>query len=170
MRLDVLAGSVPKEQKNKAYWLYLYGQSVEDISNTVGLPENLIRHWIKGPQRDADLGWKKIRETKNGSIVSFFVQHKKEVLENTWGVALSILADGLQKMQKDIADNDKKLNLRDMKGLSEIISDLDKIARLEAGQATSIIRQAGLTAAEAEKIIKEDPFACVIIEVEGREL
>ena len=60
------------------------------------------------------------------------------------------------------------LNEKQLTAASSILSNLDKIQRLEDGAATEIVHRAGLTVDEARRQLASDPMAFGIIDVTPR--
>lgn len=158
------------KKREQCKQMYFAGMSAEEIEQASGVELDVLQYWILGANRQGVSPgcWFKIKDEKQCTIVDLFIKKKYEVLEETCGLALLLLKDQLGEKRREIEEEGKVLSIRELRGLSEIVSDLDKIARLESGQATEIINRAGLSAKEARKILENDPFSVGIVETEGK--
>ena len=74
-------------------------------------------------------------------------------LEKTSGLALNIINENLKRIQQNMEeDSSHVLTIQDTKMLAGILSDMDKIIRLESGMATQIVENVGLSRAEAIRL------------------
>ena len=146
--------------KNQAAKLMFFsGESAEQIAKVIDMPVELIDFNIKKGQ-----GWK-VEQNRDGvTAVNYFVQCKSRALEETAGMALTILARGL-KAWFTLQEEGLILNEKQLTAASSILNNLDKIQRLEEGKATDIIHRSGLTVAEARQQLNADPMAYGIIDV-----
>jgi predicted ribosome-associated RNA-binding protein Tma20 len=86
-----------------------------------------------------------------------FIDNKGQVMESIVGTAAEVIAHGLLSLKKEQSEG-RVLSVKELKEISSIIMDMDKIARLESGKATEIIHNTALTPDEARKILASDPF------------
>ena len=85
--------------------------------------------------------------------VAAFVKDKVASLEKTSGLALNIINENLKRIQQNMEeDSSHVLTIQDTKMLAGILSDMDKIIRLESGMATQIVENVGLSRAEAIRL------------------
>lgn len=168
-----LASNVPRQAKLNARWLYFSGMTEEQIAYALELDEEVVKYWTVGldGKRLRKECWYNERKASDDSVVLQWRADKYQALDNIGSLANRALLKGLEKLNKDIDAGDKELSVPEMKVLSEILTNMDKIARLEKGQATDIIQTVkGLTADEARKILESDPMAVGIIPAEAKEL
>ena len=75
-------------------------------------------------------------------------------------MSISIVRKNLWKLKKFADDPDSMpIPIDDLNKLTSIFTAIDKVARLERGEATSIVRHVGLTPDEAMKVIEAD-YSC----------
>lgn len=147
--------------------LYLSDHSLEDIAYIAQVDIDTVRFYVFGENGAGtnEHCWHQIKKKLGPASVAAYVAKKQKVLEKTAGLALNIINESLKRIQTEM-DRDQSYipTIQDLKMLSGIATDADKMVRLENGEATSITEHVGLTRAEAVRILKEDPFAQDVIE------
>lgn len=104
--------------------------------------------------------WFQLKKQLGPASVAAFVHDKISSLERTSGVALNLVNENLKRIEREMKDDPTKvLSLDDTRKLASILVDMDKMCRLESGQATQIVENIGLSRAEAVRLLKDDPFA-----------
>lgn len=104
--------------------------------------------------------WYQIKKRLGPSTIAAYLHDKIGVLDKICGTATNIVTLNLSRLHQEMLDDPTKvLSLDDTKKLSGIYLDMDKVIRLESGQATQIIENIGLSRAEAIRVLSEDPFA-----------
>jgi hypothetical protein len=160
-----------RKTKETARLYYFGNYSIEDIAEIMKVDINTIRFYVFGENGAGsnESCWYQLKKQLNPASVALYVHDKIKVLEKTAGVALNILNENLMRIQRQMQDDPSHmLNMDDTKKLAGIVTDMDKIVRLESGKATSITENIGLTRAEAIRVLQEDPFA-QSVEVEEAE-
>jgi len=161
---------VPSKLKRQAKTMYFSGMEIESINRAINIDEDVLRYWILGTNRKGDQKtcWFRMREANTDTVIDLFIKKKYDQLEKTGGIALSLIQDGLLTIKDEVESGLKKLSVGEIRSIAEIIASLDRIARLESGQATEIINQSGLTPQQAKKILQDDPFAFGIYPTEAK--
>jgi len=164
---DLTIQKLTKKQKDQIRWMYFGNYEVSDISIKTGLEIDTIRFFIFGIDGTGQdpTSLFSIKKNMSSTAIGAFLADKASVLDQTAGIALKILNKSLCDLQVEV-NNGKELSLDDMKKLSSIITEMDKLVRLESGLATETIQHMGLSTAEAREILANDPFAPKIIEAE----
>lgn len=147
--------------------LYLGDYSLEDIAHIAKVDIDTVRFYVFGENGAGtnEHCWHQIKKKLGSASVAAYVATKQDVLEKTAGLALNIVNESLKRIK--MAMDEDPLNIPtfdDVKKLSGIVMDMDKMVRLESGQATQITEHVGLTRAEAIRVLKDDPFAQDVIE------
>lgn len=165
---DITIQKLTKAQKEQIRWLYLGEYEVTDIATKLNIEAETIRFFIFGEDGTGKTPTclYQIKKGMSSTAISAFIADKANVLERTGGIALNILNRALAKLDADVSSGETVLNLNDMKTLSSIVLDFDKLVRLETGKATEHISHMGLTTAEARELLASDPFASEVIEAE----
>jgi hypothetical protein len=166
---DLTIQKLTKKQKEQLRWLYLGNYEPLDIATKLHIELDTVRFFIFGQDGDGKdpTCLFQIKKGMSSTAISAYIADKCAVLDQTAGIALNILNSALVNLQKEVVDG-KELNLDDLKKLSGIVVEMDKLVRLESGQATETIQHMGLTTAEAREILAQDPFAA--IEAEFKEV
>jgi DNA-directed RNA polymerase specialized sigma subunit len=154
-----------KKKKELAQTYYLANYSLEDIANRIGTDLATIRFYVFGENGSGsnENCWFQLKKRLGPASVAAFVKDKISSLELTSGLALNLINENLRRIEAQFkADQDFLLTVDDTKKLAGILSDMDKIIRLESGQATQIIENVGLSRAEAIRLLSDDPFAQAI--------
>lgn len=155
------------KQREQLRWMYFGNYGPDDIAVKLGVEIATVRFFIFG---EDDTGKDKtclyqIKKGMSSTAIGSFLADKSQALEMVCGTALSILSKSLGDLQLEVI-NGKELSLDDMKKLSSIVVEMDKVNRLESGLATETIEHMGLSRAEAREILANDPFAPKDIEAE----
>ena len=151
-----------RKTKEQARLYYFADYSIGDISSILGVDTDTLRFYIFGDNGSGSNEgcWFQLKKQLGPASVAAFVHDKIGVLEKTSGVALNLLNENLKRIEQKLKDNpDEVLTIDDTKKLAAIVVDMDKIIRLESGQATQIVENIGLSRAEAVRLLKDDPFA-----------
>lgn len=166
-----MSAIVNKEDRDKieqARILYLSGYTVSECATMTNMAVDTVRmlaFGVDGTARDRNC-WKVIKDRVGDASIAVAVLEKKSMLDRTAGLALKALSKSLEVLNERIHKGDVELSPKDMGELAKIIFGMDKIVRLETGQATEIIKRVGLTAEEARKILADDPFNKSIVDME----
>lgn len=157
---DLTIQKLTKKQKEQIRWLYLGNYSVMDIATKLHIEQDTVRFFVFGADGTGEdkTCLFQIKKGMSSTAITAYIADKINVLDQTAGIALNILNSALVNLQKEVVDG-KELNLDDLKKLSGIVVEMDKLVRLESGQATETIQHMGLTTAEAREILAADPFA-----------
>ena len=163
---------VSDDIRNRAKILYFQGHTCDDIVAKLNIPLNVVTEWVFGPngRGDAPSCWAVVKaKASEGSIIAYIID-KQGVFDRTTSVAHNIVTMMLEQYGKKVANQEVDFTVDEIRKMASIVVDMDKVARLESGKATSIIETTtGLTATELRDIIKNDPIAEDVV-VEYREL
>lgn len=138
-----------KEQAQRAiaFQAIANGRSREDAKDLSGLT---MRQVI---QVEADV----LSKAQHGVLVASYLEQRKRLLPKVLECGLNLLANGLQYRMSQ----PEPLSLKEAEIVSRIISNVDHIARLDAGDPTQIVdvnRTVPATLQDLVKTLKKDPF------------
>lgn len=137
--------------KLQAKDLYLSHASKSEISRALGVSTKTVAKWIK------DGEWATEREDEDrGIIESAFAARKLTVAK-----LARTTADQLVRAVDHLVARKEPPNLQEAEKLSLILSNLDRIGRLDAGTATdniAVIQQVKMTIEDVRAEIAKDPF------------
>ena len=167
---DIIIQKLTNKQREQIRWMYLGNYEISDIGMKTGIEMDTIRFFVFG---EDGKGLDKtclfqIKKAMSSTAIGSYLVDKAASLEKVCGTALGILTKALSDLQLEVI-NGKELSLDDMKKLSSIVVEMDKIVRLESGLATETIEYMGLSRAEAREILENDPFAQEVIEAEFKD-
>ena len=148
--------------------MYFGNYELTDISMKLDIDIDTVRFFvfgIDGTGKDKTCLFQ-IKKGLSSTAIGSFLKDKSQALEMVCGTALSILSKSLVDLQIEVV-NGKVLELPELKMLSSIVVEMDKLVRLESGLATETIQHMGLSRAEARDILAADPFAPRDVEVES---
>jgi len=168
--MEIEIRKLDKKQKDLARFYFFADYSLPDISNILSIDIDTLRFYIFGENGSGtnENCWYQLKKQLGPASIAAYVHDKIKVLEKTSGTALNILNENLKRIEINMKDDPTlTLSLDDTKKLASIVVDMDKMVRLESGQATAIVENIGLTRAEAVRILQEDPFAQAIEVDEG---
>lgn len=159
---DIQIQKIDRKTKEKARLYYFGNYSLADISSILDIDMDTLRFYVFGENGSGsnEHCWFQLKKKLDPASIASYIKDKISVLDKTAGVALNIVNENLKRIQQEMLDDPTKvLSLDDTKKLASILVDMDKIVRLESGQATQIVENIGLTRAEAVRVLAEDPFA-----------
>ena len=160
--------STVKDKIQKAQLLYFSGHTITEIATITEMPIDSIRMLAFGDDGTARsmTCWKSLKSRMDPCSIASYILDKKAILERTSGLAVAALNKSLETLNGKIQSGELELSISDMKELAGIVFGMDKIVRLESGTATDIISKIGLTPAEAREILRNDPFAKSVVNME----
>lgn len=162
---EIQIQKIDRKTKEKARLLFLSNHSVGDISSILNVEIDTIRFYVFGENGTGsnEHCWFQIKKRLGDTSIAAYLHSKIDVLDKTCGTAINIVNENLKRIyQEQLDDPTKVLSLDDTRKLASIVVDMDKVIRLESGQATQIVENIGLTRAEAIRVLAEDPFAQAI--------
>ena len=125
---------IVKSKINQARHMYFSGLSIPDIAETLELPTDVLSEYAFGNDRmglDPDC-WYKQRSQLKGNEYVHYVKAKTHILD----IAEAALNKKVHDSALDLAANPDALSLDDMEKASRIAERLNRISRLEKGEAT----------------------------------
>lgn len=159
-----LAENLPEQTHKQKYFiaksLYLRGMSFNEIVRNTSIPPKTLEKWRLGMACHGDhITW---AEEKAKAIADT----AREQALNSRADLVDIFAIGCDLIKKSLqhrAKQDEPLDMREAKLLSEIITSLDKMNRLEVGKPTEIIEDAKpISLQELRDAVLKDKFASII--------
>lgn len=151
-----------RKTREQAKILYLADYDMVDICEKLDIDMPTLRFFVFGEDGKGgnEKSWYHIKKNINSVAISVYMKDKVAILNKTAGLALDILHENLLKTQEVMKSQEIPLSIDDMKKLSGIILDMDKMVRLESGMATEIVDEIRhMSLADARKILMDDPFA-----------
>jgi len=127
------------------------------IAKKVGVRADTIAKWSKEPEDN----WIEERRQFEKELVESYIGTKKTVLPTILNCGLDLILNSF----RDRLSDGNPLSLNEARIVSGVITDLDKIIRLDAGDPTEISevkRTIPTTMEELKKAIRRDPFIDVI--------
>ncbi len=135
---------------NAAKQLYLSYSILSDIIIKTGMTRSSLIYYI--PK------WREERERIRSEVIDALSDSKKELM-------FSIARSGLEVLNRsmiELSKSNRVLTPKEMTGISAIIDNLDKIGKLDEGQATEIIKEIKpANVIEMRKLLSNDPFLSI---------
>lgn len=131
--------------------LYFRCMSIDAIAEKTGVDKEEIRTLIAANR------WKQLREQNVKELVADIKVARKLAIPEAIECGMNLILNALRHR----VSTGEILSIYDAKIVSSIISDIDKLARLDAGEPTSISevnRIIPTTLEELKKIVARDPF------------
>lgn len=156
-----------RKTREKCKMLYLSDHSLEDIAMIANVSMDTVRFYVFGENGSGsnEACWFQIKKKLGSASIASYVLQKQDTLEKVAGKALNIIDEALSRIQRAMEEDASHIpSIDDLKKLSGIVTDTDKIVRLERGEATQITEHVGLTRAEAIRVLKDDPFAQDVVD------
>lgn len=165
--MNIEVQKLDKKTREKCKMLYLSDHSLEDISFITQVDIETVRFYVFGENGAGtnEHCWYQIKKKLGSASIAAYVVNKQDVFEKTSGLALNIINESLKRIKAAMDEDSSHIpSIDDIKKLSGVVTDMDKIVRLERGEATQITEHVGLTRAEAIRVLKEDPFAQDVVD------
>lgn len=129
--------------------MYMKYVSVSDIASRLDIPRSTVQNYVNSK-------WKSERVLRANELLTEFSDSKIALMSNTF-------SDSFKAIQKWIeikSRNPEDLRPHDVKTMMSVITEMDKITRLDAGNPTDIIAEtAPVDVIEIRKrIVDYDPF------------
>lgn len=169
---QVVIQKIDRKTINKAQLMYFGNRELTEIAAALSIEPDTLRFYIfgvdgEGEEKDC---WYQIKKNLKPTAIALYLRDKVHILEQTAGLALDILNFSLSNLRDRVQSGEEEpLSIDDMTKLSKIVTDMDKVYRLESGMATETIEHMGLSRAQAREILANDPFTNDV-EVESIEL
>ncbi len=146
--------------------LYFSGYQVIDIAKILNLDVPTVRGPIFGfnDKGNEVRCFHMQKKSMNSASIAAYVAEKVNVLNLAGGLAMNVVIASLSRLNNSMQTNpDLQLEPDDLRKISAIATDMDKLVRLENGQSTEIVEMSGLSPEEAAEAIKKlDPFFSAI--------
>jgi site-specific recombinase XerD len=148
---------IPTEIRERAKMMYLSGYRVDEICIKLNLNQADVNNWVFGVdgKGTSEACWLVVKSQVDDCSISAYVLNKQDVFERTTGLALNCLTMSLARLNKRIAEG-QDLDVDEISKLAGVVEKMDKTGRLEAGKATQIIHNTGLTPEKIRDIIRCD--------------
>lgn len=161
---EIVLQKLSKKEMDKARAMYFSNCEINEICNTLNVEPETIRFYVFGEDGNGKnpTCWSNLKKKLNPTAMSIYLRNKVDILEMTAGIGVEILSQSLVQLRDQVRDGERVLDVDEIAKLSKVVVDLDKIVRLETGQATELVEHMGLSRAEAREILENDPFAQAI--------
>lgn len=131
--------------------------TVTEISSELSLPIDKVRKIIFGEDEtgtSATCPYRKKILLGNRVPVKSYVKYKGQIFLKAQATAMSVLQRGLD----ELLSQKESLNVSQLRELSNIAGNIDRMYRLESGMPTDIIRSMDMGPEKIIEIIKNDPM------------
>lgn len=134
---------------SKAKEMYMNYTAVNKIASILNIHRTSLQYHVNEK-------WRSERVLRSNELVSEFSEAKTAIVNATFSSSFKALAEWVRVKSKDI----QSLRAHEAKTMMSIITEMDKIIRLDAGTATDIITEVRpMDVIEIrKKIMNSDPF------------
>jgi len=169
---DITIQKLTKAQKDQVRYLYLGNYEASDIATKLNVEIETVRFMIFGEDGTGKNSSSlfSIKKGMSSSAISSFLIDRAAILDRIAGTVTNIISKSLSDLQIEVLEKGKELNMGELKTLTDILTNLDKIVRLETGKATENVSHLGLSVSEAREYLINDPFSKDFIDVESQEI
>ena len=131
----------------RAKELYMSHRTLKEISKDLDMPYKTVQfHAAK---------WKKDRELMTNELLRELTENKKTLLNSLVGNSLECLDRAIAELK----NRKTPPTIREARWIATIVTELDKITRLDEGNPTDIIAEhKPATVIELQEKLKRDPF------------
>jgi hypothetical protein len=160
--MTITIQKLSRKNYDKAQMMYFSDIDISDIATTLSVEPDTLRFYIFGEdeQGTSPSCWFMVKKKLKPTAMSLYLKDKVAVMEQVGGISVEIVTMALGRIRDELRTNDEyRLTVDEIGKISKIAVDMDKMVRLESGQATELIEHMGLSLGEAREIIASDPFA-----------
>jgi hypothetical protein len=160
--MEIKIQKLSRKLYERAQMMYFGDIDISEIAMTMNIDPSTLRFYIFGEDEQGTnkACWSQLKKKLKPTVLALYLKDKAQVMDQTAGVALEIVTMSLGKVRDELRTNpDYRLSVQEISQISKIAVDMDKMVRLESGQATELIEHMGLSLGEAREIIASDPFA-----------
>jgi hypothetical protein len=151
--------------RSTAFQMYMAGDDLADIAHKLNVSLEELSYYAYGESGSGKSKrcWSYLSKSHSTLIGRLCIADNRERIGETLTVALETLRDQIAKRYKKDQEEGTIASADDIQKLTDIVSKLDKIYRLDSGKATNITQNLNLTPEQQSKIgeIMGDPFAMV---------
>jgi len=166
MELTSKQKTARKKMWKQAHIVYLATPviTVEELQHLTGLPKEELQLKIFGKDgKGGDhLSWFYVKSHITDAAMVSVMADQRAVVENTGKIALNIIATSLRRINDKLAqDDDYIVEIDDLAKIAGIFEKMDKLVRLDNGQATEIVQSMKLSYEQKvniSKVLGNDPF------------
>lgn len=138
-----------ENELEKARAMYMNYVPVAEIASKLNIPRTTVQYHV-------NTKWKSERVLRSTEIASEFSEAKTSMMNSTFSTSFKALAEWVRLKANDV----ENLRAHEAKTMMQIITDMDKIMRLDVGAPTDIISE---TIPQdiievRKKILQHDPF------------
>lgn len=158
--------SEPEEALRVAKLAFFERYGLEAICEAYGIPPATLNYQCYYAAEP----WRKERETRDKDLVDDLYKGKKECATHILGSTLYLIKEGLIKLVKD----SKPLGVEALQKLGSLATDMNKIVKLDLGEATDILEQRkyDLTAKGMRDLVSDiqaiDPYSDYSIDTKDK--
>lgn len=120
-----------KEAKALFREMFFLYKEEKEICEATGVTSRIARRYIKEMLPE--------REAKEKELLSERIDPKMDQVAETIKVTIPSVKYLIEKFMEEVKTGDRKFTSSDIKNLSDIVTNLDKLLRLDAGKATDIL-------------------------------
>ncbi len=155
--MDLTIEKIPKKDLERMKMMFFMGYSVSEIAEICDRDIDTIRFYVFGvDETGADpLCWHVQKKEVDKTGLLPYIKSKVDALEKATSTAYNLLTKGLKGLDEK---EGYEFTVQEVKQITDIVSALDKITRLETGKATDISEVVSVTLSEARDILRKDPF------------
>ena len=147
---DGVPASTCTPQQKEALDLYLRYHTLAHISETVNVPVATVRDWIyKG--RNKMIAFSIIRSSFEKENLKELTKHKMPLMKSIMDNSLHAIKNSVESIMK----SKMELTIDEVKKLSDLVGNMDKIMKLDDGVATENIAIAKVNPIQKASEIKE---------------
>ena len=157
---EALARKDLEAKKIVAHEMYMRFESNDKIARDLKLPKDTVRTWIFGQNGNEGFRHKRDRVTKEiiTEATNTYKQRKAEYLPEILEVSIALVLNAVKN--RALTMTEEPVTLSEARTISDLISNLDKLQRLDAGEATDILeeRKATITIDDLKNAVLKDYF------------
>lgn len=148
-------------KKARAKFLYMQHWALPAIADDTGLSVRTISSWVDG--KGGREGWRKEREKAFATLITDARDRSRNDVVEIVTLGTKILKTSLKRQLDHLEGGEKRmLETKELMDLSAIITNLDKLQRLDAGKPTEIqehnVGYHPISIEDLRKAVDGDPF------------
>ena len=141
---------VATRQQMQALDLFLKYHTLAQVADLVDAPVGTVRDWVY-VGRNGMLPMVEIRASLEKDMLKEIAEHKGPALKSIMDSSLCVISNNMASLKKSGRD----LTIDEVKKVSDIIANMDKILRLDEGKSTDNVAIANINMVETISDVKD---------------
>lgn len=150
--------TLPEAQRLEAKQLFFIGHSMKEIAERINVSEATLSRWAK------DGKWYVERFEEHRQYVEERLGQTTKEIADLITITIPVISTSIQKLAEQVEETGKPLGPYALAALTTVVTDLQKLVRLELNKPTDIVKSETtgeikpMSVKQLKEILSKDPF------------